>query len=109
MVHKVMQVLRVMMVHKEHRVTKDKQELMLVKVLKEHKVIREILEQETRVLKVLQELEVILALKVLRDTKGHQELMLVKVLKVLLEHKVLKGIKETKERQALIQTFQLEQ
>ena len=47
--------------------------------------------------------------QVLRDIKGKTELTLDKVHKVLLVLKVLKGIKETKERQALIQTFQLEQ
>ena len=55
---------------KVHKVIKDNQELMLVKVLRvilEHKEIR-----------------------------GNQEPMLVKVLKVLLEHKVLKDIRVTK-------------
>ena len=55
---------------KVHKVIKDNQELMLVKVLRvilEHKVIR-----------------------------GNQEPTLVKVLKVLLEHKVTKGIRVTK-------------
>ena len=55
---------------KVHKVTKDNQELTLVKVLRvilEHKVIR-----------------------------GNQEPTLVKVLKVLLEHKVTKGIRVTK-------------
>ena len=55
---------------KVHKVTKDNQELMLVKVLR-----------------------VILEHKVTRD---NQELTLVKVLKVLLEHKVLKDIRVTK-------------
>ena len=61
---------------------------------------------------MLQELEATLVLRVqqaLRDIKGKTELTLAKVHKVLLVLKVLKGIKETKERQALIQTFQLEQ
>ena len=35
-----------------------------------------------------------MVLKVHREIKEHQELMLVRVLKVLLEHKVLKDIKE---------------
>ena len=101
-----------MMVHKEHRVTKDKQELMLVKVLKVPKDTKVYLVREHKVLKVLQELEATLVLRVqqvLRDIKGKMELTLDKVHKVLLVLKVLKGIKETKERQALIQTFQLEQ
>ena len=55
---------------KVHKVTKDNQELTLVKVLR-----------------------VILEHKVTRD---NQELMLVKVHKVLLEHKVTKGIRVTK-------------
>ena len=55
---------------KVHKVIKDNQELMLVKVLR-----------------------VILEHKVIRD---NQELMLVKVHKVLLEHKVTKDIRVTK-------------
>ena len=55
---------------KVHKVTKDNQELTLVKVLR-----------------------VILEHKVIRD---NQELMLVKVHKVLLEHKVTKDIRVTK-------------
>ena len=66
---------------KVHKVIKDNQELMLVKVLRvilEHKVIR-----------------------------GNQEPTLVKVLKVLLEHKVLKDIRVTKVDYLLSQFLQV--
>ena len=66
---------------KVHKVIKDNQELMLVKVLR-----------------------VILEHKVIRD---NQELMLVKVHKVLLEHKVTKGIRVTKVDYQHLQSLQV--